>query len=726
MRRLLGFLALLGALVVGAEAHLRILHPTNKQPLFWQNPGNVSVVIQADGSADVPDDSDRVALELAVAAWNRAPGTVARLALDMDSPVVNTTQWQSTGVHLLWFDETNASGYFPSGTGTVAITPIWFFSDGRISDADVLFNGSGYSFTTSAQPGRFDIQDVATHELGHLLGLDHSGVTGATLYPYVDTTVILHRSLASDDEGGMRAAYPEGNFARLTGRVVRGTGEPVFGAQVVARDSSGRVAGAAVSAADGDFEVLGLSAGSYQVYVAPLEAPVSGSNFTASPELDSDFAPTFLGFPQVLASGQALSLGDVSVLPDVGIQLGRSSDRLPLRGIRGQTTSLSLGGKSLSTGSTLTASAPEIGVQVTGWFGTYVAFQVTVPADAELGHVDLIAQNLSGHRAVLVGGLEITPPNPVVQSIEPALASAAGGALVEINGNHFRPGLSVVLGDRIYPEGEPGGVTWVDSSTLQLTLAATAEGLHDLVVIDSSGVEGRLNAAFQAGLVPSIQSVFPPAGAASGGTEVFLTGSDFAPGLAVRIDGVLQEAISVEASDLVRFETQAGFAPGLYQLETVNPGGEVASAAFVIAAPEDPLLASVEPNSGVSAGGEPVLLTGAHFPVDVEVWFGVDPYTGQGGVEAPSVVRLDAETLEVITPAGSGSAAVVVRSPASGQAGLLTAGFQYTGGQGGGGCVTRPVGPGVDPGGWAPLVGLLLAWLLLGRRPQGRALPSPA
>ncbi|MEZ6020564.1 MAG: matrixin family metalloprotease [Planctomycetota bacterium] len=73
------------------------------------------------------------------------------------------------------FDEINSSGYFPTGSGIVAITPLEFYTTGRIIDADVLFNGKDFHFTTKQETNRFDIQDVAAHELGHLLGLDHSG-----------------------------------------------------------------------------------------------------------------------------------------------------------------------------------------------------------------------------------------------------------------------------------------------------------------------------------------------------------------------------------------------------------------------------------------------------------------------------------------------------------------------------------------------------------------------
>ena len=50
-----------------------------------------------------------------------------------------------------------------------------------------------------------DIQGVACHELGHALGLDHSSVNGATMYPYASGTA--DRSIAGDDSNGVRAIY---------------------------------------------------------------------------------------------------------------------------------------------------------------------------------------------------------------------------------------------------------------------------------------------------------------------------------------------------------------------------------------------------------------------------------------------------------------------------------------------------------------------------------------
>jgi MYXO-CTERM domain-containing protein len=193
-----------------------------------------------------------------------------------------------------------------------------------------------------------------------------------------------------------------------------------------------------------------------------------------------------------------------------------------------------------------------------------------------------------------------------------------------------------VIGDVVYADGQPGGCTVIDPETIQLVTSATMEGLHDVVVIDPSGVEGRKNDAFLA--------------------EV-----------ALRIDSVL-------------------------------------------------------PSAGSTAGGDRVTIHGSAFSPQSEVVFGADEDTGAGGTAAPRVTWIDAETLEVVTPAhAAGDASVLVRDPTTGQVFLLDGAFTFaSSGGGGGGCA---VSTGLPPPGprmpFEPLAGgawlLVLAAIVLGR-----------
>jgi hypothetical protein len=125
-------------------------------------------------------------------------------------------------------------------------------------------------------------------------------------------------------------------------------------------------------------------------------------------------------------------------------------------------------------------------------FAKLPRFQVTVPADSAPGHVDLTVTDPGGARSILPAAIEITPPNPIVANVAPASGNSNGGTPITIHGSGFAAGDRVVLGANVYPDGEPGGCTVVDGTTIQLVTAATPGGVFDAVVIDASGVEGRI------------------------------------------------------------------------------------------------------------------------------------------------------------------------------------------------------------------------------------------
>jgi predicted Zn-dependent protease len=82
------------------------------------------------------------------------------------------------------------TGYYVSQTG-----------DDRIYDADVYTNTSVqlYSSRESGCSSEYDIDGIMVHEVGHVIGIGHSGVAGATMYPSISACNTSARTLASDD-----------------------------------------------------------------------------------------------------------------------------------------------------------------------------------------------------------------------------------------------------------------------------------------------------------------------------------------------------------------------------------------------------------------------------------------------------------------------------------------------------------------------------------------------
>ena len=190
---------------------------------------------------------------------------------------------------------------------------------GQIVDADILLlpGNSSVTFATSAalaaNPSAYDLESVLSHEIGHTLGLGHSGVWRAMMSPfgpapgtYLGTRPTAGQPdapLADDDRAGLRALYRSAadtaHAGIISGRVLPAnplilpTGTTgVFGAQVVAVDTaSGAVAAAAIGGwscadpgpaqFDGSYTIEKLAVGSpenYEIYAEPLDGPLEPSD----------------------------------------------------------------------------------------------------------------------------------------------------------------------------------------------------------------------------------------------------------------------------------------------------------------------------------------------------------------------------------------------------------------------------------------------------------------
>ena len=140
----------------------------------------------------------------------------------------------------IFFDFINTVGFItdPSlrGTGILGATDFIVFTfTGEIAESDIFFNADvPWSATPSGRPGHFDFQATATHEIGHFLGLGHSGLGfmrggrrleegSATMFPFAfPPGTTIGRVLTFDDITGASLVYPTGNFgsrASMSGTV---------------------------------------------------------------------------------------------------------------------------------------------------------------------------------------------------------------------------------------------------------------------------------------------------------------------------------------------------------------------------------------------------------------------------------------------------------------------------------------------------------------------------
>ncbi|KAL6143352.1 hypothetical protein ACLB2K_054047 [Fragaria x ananassa] len=62
------------------------------------------------------------------------------------------------------------------------------------------------NWAVGGKPGAFDYESCALHEIGHLLGLAHSSVSGAAMAPSLPAGATV-RGLHADDIAGIKALY---------------------------------------------------------------------------------------------------------------------------------------------------------------------------------------------------------------------------------------------------------------------------------------------------------------------------------------------------------------------------------------------------------------------------------------------------------------------------------------------------------------------------------------
>jgi hypothetical protein len=92
----------------------------------------------------------------------------------------------------------------------LAATLIGYYSGSTIQDADV-YTSTRHPFFSSRETdgcsGEYDIDGVMVHEVGHVIGIGHSSVGGATMYPSVSACNTANRSLESDDIAAKNDLY---------------------------------------------------------------------------------------------------------------------------------------------------------------------------------------------------------------------------------------------------------------------------------------------------------------------------------------------------------------------------------------------------------------------------------------------------------------------------------------------------------------------------------------
>lgn len=332
-----------------------------------------------------------------------------------------------------------------------ARTRVFYDSEtGEISEADIVINPFPYSewglplqFSTDGTPGTYDLESTFAHEIGHLLGLDHSNLISSTMNPcqalngVYGVAAFTQRTLSEADQQALRSIYGPGikEHGAIEGHILNSFEEgrlvPVADAHIwVESLASGGIVASTQTGPGGAFRIDGVPTGEYRILIESRKGSVFGIP-ALSDELDDREPPE--GFRSVEISSrirvtsQATSTVDYVLVPPHNT-FARLTPRfigtngelsiVPLPGRKGSTITLYLAGEGVD-------QVPGSGISITSPFLTVdaatlkredfdngmpvISIRVTISDDAPSGDYSIRLQAHWGEVAYVAGGITIDP-----------------------------------------------------------------------------------------------------------------------------------------------------------------------------------------------------------------------------------------------------------------------------------------------------------------------------
>ncbi|MHC4473474.1 MAG: matrixin family metalloprotease, partial [Planctomycetota bacterium] len=230
--------------------------------------GKITYYADPRGSLDVPSADDEVkAVRRAFATWEDVGRSA--VAFEEDTSRIALKQDSTDRVNLVKWEEGTI------GPFTLALA-FPYSQNGVMTDADLILND--YFDWETATPGKefhADTQAVVTHEIGHLIGLDHVPLGKSTMYFSLPLGAISTRTLEPEDENGISALYPDPDTIHQVGAIqgrafLSGQGDD-RGILIVVLDLFTRLpAASAATVEGGQYRVDSLEPGLYRVLALPL------------------------------------------------------------------------------------------------------------------------------------------------------------------------------------------------------------------------------------------------------------------------------------------------------------------------------------------------------------------------------------------------------------------------------------------------------------------------
>ncbi len=169
--------------------------------IYWDHLYAGSDAINVEYSTALEPFAAKSEFVSAAASWTNVATSRVILAFDSDVTTCPSLVAECGGT----LDGANTLGWETLDPGVLGVA--WFVNDGKggtPQEVDIALS-LYYNWTSGSSPFAINLETVALHEVGHLLGLAHSGVRKATMYAsYTRADTTLH----ADDIEGISTLYP--------------------------------------------------------------------------------------------------------------------------------------------------------------------------------------------------------------------------------------------------------------------------------------------------------------------------------------------------------------------------------------------------------------------------------------------------------------------------------------------------------------------------------------
>jgi hypothetical protein len=277
--------------------------------------------------------------------------------------------------------------------------------------------------------------------------------------------------------------------------------------------------------------------------------------------------------------GLAATLGGaVRVLPSVPVPVAATPATATVNG----GTTLTVSGVNFPTDSKPVilvngVASPAVGATTS----TVTAF--TLPA-LNLGAARVQVLDRDGQAGTLASAVQVQAAlPPQFTALSPSTGSINGGSLLTLDGAGFTATTTVSVGGKTVPATASADGTRLSFVTPNLMeVAAQHRGIGPVPIEVTNSAAGNhrftldRHFAFSSAVAPTLLSVSPASGPAEGGTDVTLSGTNFAAGATVRFGDASATNVVVVNANTITARTPAG--TGSVTV-TVQTGGQTASLA---------------------------------------------------------------------------------------------------------------------------------------------------